>query len=90
VQRWKIAVIAFIALLSGCATASKIYLPDGRQGTLIKCSGWANSWGNCQEKAGELCGARGYDVVDRHEETVYIGVFQQAKPLRQMTVACKS
>jgi hypothetical protein len=85
----KFAVFAFVALLSGCATATKVYMPDGRQGTLLSCPGWANSWGECQKKAGDLCGSRGYDIADQHEETVYIGIFHQPKPIRQMTVTCK-
>lgn len=85
----KIAVFAAAALLSGCVVSRPIYTPDGRKSTLIDCSGWANSWGGCQERAGSLCGARGYDVADQREETVYIGIYQQAKPIRQMTIACR-
>jgi hypothetical protein len=85
----KIAVIAIAALLTGCTVAKAVYLPDGRSAAQLSCSGWANSWGQCEKTAGDMCGSRGYDVADKHEETVYIGIFHQPKPIRQMTIKCK-
>ncbi len=85
----KIAVIALCALISGCATQTPIYTQDGRQGVLLTCSGWARDWGECMTAAGDRCGTRGYDVIDRHEETVEIGVYHQPKPIRQMTIVCR-
>ena len=55
--------ILLVLLLAGCATSTKSYLPDGSMGYSIQCSGSAQSWGNCYEKAGELCGAKGYEIV---------------------------
>jgi hypothetical protein len=54
-----------IVLLTGaCATASKTYGPDGREAFVLDCSGLARNWGTCYEKAGDLCGTRGYEVIN--------------------------
>lgn len=49
--------------LAGCATSTQTYGPDGKAAHSINCPGGANSWGSCYEKAGNLCGKSGYDVV---------------------------
>lgn len=41
-------------------------------GYKISCGGHLNSFGDCVEKAGEMCGASGYKVVGANgEETGY-------------------
>jgi hypothetical protein len=67
----RIALLAL--LLGGCAFAQPMYLPDGSQGYNISCDGSANSIGKCFQKAGELCGARGYDIVTREGEIIPYG-----------------
>ena len=57
-----LAVMA-VLVLSGCATASKTYLDDGQQGLSIDCSGEANSWATCYEKADASCAGTGYRIV---------------------------
>jgi hypothetical protein len=65
--------VAFAALmtalaLGGCATAKEIYTADGRKGYAIRCpsaAGIQNDWSKCIAKAGDMCGARGYDVLER-------------------------
>ena len=52
-------------LINGCATAKQIYLPDGRAGYNVVCSGSALNWGLCYEKAGEICGEEGYTVIEK-------------------------
>ncbi len=58
-------VVVLIALLlgGGCASATQTYGPDGREAYTLNCSGWARTWAMCAEKAGEICGARGYEVI---------------------------
>jgi len=58
-----------IANISGCASSSKTFLPDGREGYTINCSGSALSWDLCYSKAGELCKERGYQVIARDGES---------------------
>ncbi|HEU4344750.1 MAG TPA: hypothetical protein VFU31_24610 [Candidatus Binatia bacterium] len=52
-----------VFLLGACATSSQTYTPDGKVGHSIACSGTALSWGHCYEKAGQICGPKGYRVV---------------------------
>jgi hypothetical protein len=60
-------------LLTGCAMSKQAYLPDGRLGHSISCDGSAVGMNVCFEKAGELCGARGYDLVSREGQIVPFG-----------------
>ena len=62
-MRNAVLVLAAISL-SGCVASVKpVYGPDGAQAHAITCSaGWGLDWSDCFEKAGEICGARGYKV----------------------------
>ena len=50
-----------------------MYLPDGSQGYPISCNGIANSMGDRFQKAGELCGTKGYSVLNREGEAIPMG-----------------
>lgn len=88
-------LISLIVVLSGCTTASKTYAPDGREAYSINCSGTAFTWGSCFEKAGSICGSRGYDLLTRDAENnwVYgasqINAFGGTNARRSMLVVCK-
>lgn len=69
----RIVVIGLLAVLIGCATSQEIYLPDGSKGHNISCDGSANSMGNCFQKAGELCGSKGYYIVNREGQAIPFG-----------------
>ncbi|MBK6958818.1 MAG: hypothetical protein AABY99_08965 [Pseudomonadota bacterium] len=56
-------LIVLCAIILGCATSRETFVPDGGKGHSINCSGAALNWGMCYEKAGEICGANGYDVI---------------------------
>lgn len=62
------AIVAVLALLSACATVRESYAPDGRKAHSLNCSGTARGWDKCFSAAGEICGANGYDVIDRNSE----------------------
>ena len=65
----RIVIVLFtISLLVGCATVSQTFLPSGEQGYSITCSGSALTWGHCYEKAGAICGAKGYTIVTKSDE----------------------
>ena len=89
-----VIVLLAISLLVGCATASKIYLPSGEQGYSVTCSGAALTWGHCFEKAGELCGAKGYTVITRSDEQGSVvgggqyGVYGGSTINRNMLIRC--
>jgi hypothetical protein len=60
-----VPVLSAAILLAACATATETYGPDGRPAYTLNCSGSALSWGECEAKAGNICGTRGYTVVSR-------------------------
>lgn len=89
---WRV-LFALAVFLPGCASSSKTFGPDGREIHVLNCSDWARSWSMCLERAGELCGANGYDVLDRSGETSgYLISGSSASPLisREMAIACKA
>lgn len=51
-----------VVVLGGCATVSDTYLNNGEQGLTIDCSGEANSWAACYEKASESCAGAQYEI----------------------------
>jgi len=57
-----------IIILSACASSSSTYAPDGREAFSLNCSGTMRDWGMCHEKAGELCGTKGYDILVQNGE----------------------
>lgn len=65
-----IPVCIYLLLLTGCATSTQTYAPDGGQAHSINCSGAALNWGMCYEKAGSLCKERGYEVVGGGSDAV--------------------
>lgn len=93
----KLLVVCLICLyLAGCATSSVTYLPSGEVGYNITCSGTALTWGQCYEKAGALCGSRGYDLVvrsgDKGASVVanQFGLYGGSTIQRNMLIKCKS
>ena len=58
-----LALTAALALMTGCTTTSDTYLKNGEQGLTIDCSGEANSWASCYEKADASCAGTGYRIV---------------------------
>lgn len=92
----KIGVVTFIAAtLTGCASVSESYAPDGRKAFALNCSGTARGWDKCFSKAGELCKSAGYDILDRSGESVASigggasGFYGAQTSERAMMIACK-
>lgn len=56
--------------MCGCAVARKTYAPDGSEGYVLNCSGTASTWGRCYERAGDICGERGYEVLEKISENL--------------------
>ena len=93
-------IIMSIVALAGCTHADMTYLPDGRQGYAIQCNGKWNSNADCVKKAGEMCGARGYDIIGTdHESSGFLDAFANGgvgglsagtHTNRSMVIACKS
>lgn len=57
-------------LLSACVTTRDSYLPDGSLGHHITCGGALFSMGDCVQKAGDICGAGGYKIVNQNGEAI--------------------
>lgn len=55
--------LPFILVLSGCASSSATFSPDGSKAYSLNCSGLARNWGMCYEKAGDICKEKGYEVL---------------------------
>lgn len=81
--------------LAGCANSSKTYGPDGKAAYSLNCSGSARSWGHCEEKAGKICGAKGYNIMSRStDQNAMAGGsggswYGQAGNSRSMLIQCK-
>lgn len=81
--------------LAGCTTATKTYGPDGKEAYSVVCNGTAQSWADCQLKAGEICGAHGYNVISQNGErgAVFGGSYQGfgggSTHTRAMMIQCK-
>ena len=81
--------------LTGCAISNTTYLPNGKEGHSINCSGSALHWGMCYEKAGEICGAAGYEVITKSGDqgsTVaanQYGLYGGTVTSRSMLIQCK-
>jgi hypothetical protein len=101
------AIAAATISLAGCVNSKPTYTADGQVGHVISCTpGWtggligavanaSTSWGQCYERAGELCGPRGYDILQQvGEGGAYAqggrdGGFASTTNNRMMIVKCK-
>jgi len=87
--------LSIVACLSGCATASKTYTSDGKEGYNITCSGSALNWGMCYEKAGDICGTKGYEVLAKSGDQGAMvsgnqfGLYGGSVINRNMIIKCK-
>jgi len=90
-----IVTLLFVTIVAGCATASKTFTSDGKEGYVIDCSGSALNWGMCYEKAGKLCGTKGYEVLEKSGDTGGMvtagqyGLFGGSVINRSMVIKCK-
>ena len=88
-------ILLIAAALSACASARQTYTADGKMGHSLNCSGTARNWGMCYEKAGELCGSKGYVVLEKSGEQGAMatatpqGGFASSTFSRSMIVQCK-
>ena len=83
---WRLSVVMIVLTCGGCAGSSKTYDAQGREAHTLNCSGWARSWAMCREKAGNLCGPRGYTVTAQSEEPLFAGGILTSS--RTMMVTC--
>ena len=91
-----ISITAILALLAtGCATSEPTYTSNGKKGHSIDCSGDLGTWGECYEEAGEICGARGYRVLEKmtdKESNIFAGkdvLSGSSSNTRNLIIQCK-
>ena len=88
-------VSATILLIAGCADSEPVFTASGKKGHSIDCSDGISTWGECYEEAGELCGTRGYRVLEKmgdKELSIYAGndgLFGESSNTRSMIIQCK-
>jgi hypothetical protein len=92
----QLAFVLLVAIIgASCATSRETYTADGRVGYSINCSGTALNWGNCLEKAGDICGERGYTVLEKSGDQGTVvtggqfGLYGGSVMNRSMIVQCK-
>lgn len=91
----RVLALSAVVAVAGCASSSKTYTADGREGYSLDCSGTARNWGMCLEKAGDICGTRGYDVLERTGDQGAMvganqyGMYGSTTRTRNMLIACK-
>lgn len=66
--------------LVGCVSTQETFNADGSKGHVISCTpaltsglvgaiaNAATNWGTCYQKAGDMCGVRGYTVLTKSDE----------------------
>ena len=90
----KIILIFCCLLLTCCATVSKTYTASGEEAYTLNCSGTARGWDKCLQAAGDLCGIKGYKILDRSSEDTAAasftssGFFASKSNERTMLIAC--
>lgn len=88
-------VLFAVSVLASCATSRQVHTADGEKGYLIDCSGSALSWGLCYEKAGMICGEKGYVVLEKSGDQGALvlgnqsGLYGGSIINRSMIIKCK-
>lgn len=91
----KLSLTVSALVLCGCATSSQTYAPDGSVGYSLNCSGLALTWGACLEKAGNICGTKGYNIISASGDRGAIAnindtnAFAGTTISRSMLISCK-
>jgi len=94
IKFFSIATIVTV-LIAGCASSESTYTSTGKKGHSIDCSSSIGTWGDCYEEAGEICGARGYTILEKigdKESSTYAdkdGLVSNSSNTRSMIIQCK-
>lgn len=90
----KIILGLCLLLLASCATVAKTYTSSGEEAYSLNCSGTARGWDKCFQAAGNICGAKGYKILDRSSEDIVnasltsSGFFASKSNERTMLISC--
>lgn len=58
------SLVMLAMLLAGCASSRDVRLADGWMAHVVSCGGPLLNMGHCVEKAGAVCGGRGYRILN--------------------------
>jgi hypothetical protein len=93
----KIALPVFLViLLTACASSKEVDLAEGQRGYSIDCSGDDLNWSLCYEKAGQICGEKGFEILDKSCGTgmvvagIEYGVYEGSGLDRSMIIKCRN
>jgi|BarGraIncu01121A_1022015.scaffolds.fasta_scaffold200349_1 hypothetical protein len=83
-------MILIASLICGCTSVKKVYTSEGKEAYSLNCSGSALSWSNCYERAEDLCGTKGYVVLNKNEESKFMQMGTQGViwTERTMVIQC--
>lgn len=84
-KKLRFSILCMI-LLSGCTHVTQITTQNGKVGHHINCP-YAGIMA-CYETAGELCGERGYTILDKKDEAG--NILLNRNPQHRLLVECKS
>lgn len=77
VSSWLAAVPALL-LLAACGSPYPLFTSDGRQTTMVDCTG--GDWNLCVDRAKSICPSTAYDTVDRRDDGNSRGLLIACKP----------
>ena len=63
-----VRLAVLLVVLSGCATSKEIYTAEGKRAYSIECRAVFDFSFDCFEKAQELCGQKGFDLLKTNGE----------------------
>ena len=93
----KIALpILLIIGLTACATSKEVEFAEGQRGYSIDCSGDHLNWSLCYQEAGQICGEKGFEIIDKTGGTgiviagVRYGVYGESGANRSMIIKCRN
>lgn len=92
-------IFGVLIVLGSCASVEQTFGPDGRIAHAINCSDSRGVDMNaCYVKAGEICGSKGYDVINKETDKTLTAVLSDYEGLygsassennRMLLISCK-
>jgi hypothetical protein len=90
-----VAIVLAPALLVGCASSETVNTASVDESHIVTCTPAATVWAQCNKRAGEICGSKGFDVIKRVADQGTLVTIDSSGPSvgspksRMMVVRCK-
>jgi hypothetical protein len=94
-MRYALTTVLFV-LLGACASSTEVDVAAGQRGYSIDCTGDNLNWSLCYEEAGQICGPKGFEILDKTGGTdvviagIEYGVYWEPDEKRSMLVKCRN